>query len=165
METIEYRDLCDRSKWGAGAWDGEPDKKQWPDPETGLPCLAVRHPSSGHWCGYVGVAPGHPWHGLDYSADEVSAGAHGGLTFASACQEDEHGVCHVAAPGEPDHVWWFGFDCAHCGDIRPIERVFDKKYGWDSRADPDSSYKTLAYIEAECAALAKQIAAVSEPSP
>jgi hypothetical protein len=25
----------------------------------------------------------------------------------------------VPNPGEPDDVWWFGFDCAHCDDMSP----------------------------------------------
>ena len=82
LETIEYRTI-DKAVWGDGPWQGEPDKKQWQDAETGLACLAVRGPG-GHWCGYVGVAPGHPWHGQDY--DHPNADVHGGLTFAASCE-------------------------------------------------------------------------------
>lgn len=32
---------------------------------------------------------------------------HGGLTYSDRCHDD---ICHVPAPGEPDDVWWFGFD-------------------------------------------------------
>jgi hypothetical protein len=45
--------FVDKRKWGPGPWMDEPDKIQYPDPETGLPCLAVRGPL-GSWCGYVG---------------------------------------------------------------------------------------------------------------
>lgn len=58
METIEYRTV-DKSKWGDGPWQDEPDKKQWRDPETGLPCLIVRGPG-GALCGYVGVPANSP---------------------------------------------------------------------------------------------------------
>lgn len=40
MQTIEYRTI-DKTAWGDGPWLNEPDKKQWQDVETGLPCLAV----------------------------------------------------------------------------------------------------------------------------
>lgn len=29
--------------WGTGPWVGEPDKAQWEDETTGLPCLALRY--------------------------------------------------------------------------------------------------------------------------
>lgn len=53
MKTIEYR-TDDKSGWQPGPWMNEPDKKQWQDPETGLPCLIVRRPRRGVvrlcWC-------------------------------------------------------------------------------------------------------------------
>lgn len=36
METLEYR-TKDKSTWGDGPWQQEPDKKQWQDAATGLP--------------------------------------------------------------------------------------------------------------------------------
>ena len=41
MQRIEYRTI-DKSQWGEGPWQDEPDKIQWQDEETGLPCLIVR---------------------------------------------------------------------------------------------------------------------------
>lgn len=78
MEALEYRTV-DKSNWGNGPWQNEPDKCQWRDEATGLPCLIVRGPS-GALCGYVGVSEGHPAFGKDY--DSVAADVHGGLTFA-----------------------------------------------------------------------------------
>lgn len=164
METKTYTTI-DRAAlgWPSGPWDGEPDKVQWPDAATGLPCLAVRHPTSGHWCGYVGVAYGHPWYRKGY--DDVPAKAHGGLTYSDMCQpsEDEsHGICHTPSPGEPDHVWWLGFDCAHCGDRSPKDEHYAQTRGYPFRALPEESYKTLAYVQAECASLAAQAHTASE---
>lgn len=156
MKTIEYNTI-DKSTWGQGPWMSEPDKKQFVDAATGLPCLAVRHTDSGHWCGYVGVPEGHPFFKVEY--DEVRAidgewiEVHGGLTFASMCQpgEDEsRGVCHLPGAGEPDHVWWLGFDCAHSGDRSPAHKS-SFNFGEDT-------YKTLRYVEIECRALARQLA-------
>lgn len=88
METIEYRTV-DKSSWGDGPWAAEPDKRQWLDEATGLPCLIVRGPS-GALCGYVGVPRGHPCHGKHYDAVyEIveDLDIHGGLTFSDLCAE------------------------------------------------------------------------------
>lgn len=159
MNTKEYTTIDRRAMgWPAGEWDSEPDKVQWPDADTGLPCLAVRNPRSGHWCGYVGVSEEHPWHGKGY--EEVTAEAHGGLTFADKCRpgEDEsRGICHVPAPGEPDHVWWFGFDCAHFCDRSPLEEAYAQTRGYPFQRMADETYKTLDYVKRECNLLALQI--------
>ena len=71
METREYTTINRTALgWPDGPWNGEPDKVQWQDQQTGMPCLAVRHPESGHWCGYVGVDPDHPH--FEQSYDDVS---------------------------------------------------------------------------------------------
>lgn len=63
MNTIEYTTI-DKSTWGPGPWQDEPDKIQYVDEATGLPCLIVRNGKEiGALCGYVGVLPGHPLHG------------------------------------------------------------------------------------------------------
>ena len=150
MKTIEYR-THDKSEWMRGEWDSEPDKRQWQDEVTGLPCLIVRN-NGGSLCGYVGVTTDHPLHGEDYSSGKAdSIEVHGGLTFASGC-------IHVDEPGDGklDDVWWFGFDCAHYGDISPA---------YDSKAQESfiyRSYKSISYVEAEVSALAEQLAAMKE---
>ena len=83
METIEYRTV-DKSAWGDGPWQSEPDKKQWLDEETGLPCLMVRGPH-GALCGYVGVPRSHPHYGKHYDHESISVEVHWGLTFADLC--------------------------------------------------------------------------------
>lgn len=160
METKAYKTI-DRAAlgWPSGEWDSEPDKLQWPDEATGLPCLVVRHPRLGHLCGYVGVPPGHPLHG--HPDQDVDVEVHGGLTFANACQPEEReaeGICHVPGPGEPEHVHWFGFDCAHAGDFSP--GLHRKELDWlDSLKvlrDYDT-YRALDYVKGECAKLALQL--------
>lgn len=148
MERIEYRNVVDKAGWPHGPWNNEPDKIQWQDEATGLPCLIVRGPS-GALCGYVGVPEGHPLHGRDY--DDVDIDVHGGLSFASACQADtpeDHGVCHRPSPGEPDHVWWLGFDCAHAGDFCPRH---------DRLRFQGDEYRDVAYVRQECQSLARQL--------
>lgn len=99
----------DKTDWPDGPWKDEPDKVQWPDESTGLPCLIVRN-DCGAWCGYVGVPDSHPLFGVGYDDahdrnDAISV--HHGLTFASSCQigrPEAEGVCHVPAPGESDNL-------------------------------------------------------------
>ncbi len=171
--NFKHWTTTNRAAWGSGEWDDEPDKIQWIDPATGLDCLMHRTPTGGHWCGYVGVAPGHPWHGKDYDAaigecskedcwhyDHSPGGlteVHGGLTFASACadtKDESRGICHVAAEGRPPHVWWFGFDCAHSGDLSPGHKFSVMSDGYER-------YRDVAYVKGEVEKLAKQIAAVA----
>ena len=84
MKTLEYN-FVDKSTWGPGPWQDEPDKRQWLDqfirriqllsnitiPSMSLPCLIVRHDS-----------------------------VHYGHSLTSLRE------------GEEDSVWWLGFDCA-----------------------------------------------------
>lgn len=148
MQTKQWTTI-DKSDWPEGPWHHEPDKVQWVDEATGLPCLVVRN-VMGAWCGYVGVPPGHAWHGVGFGAIDAGVFVHGGLTFAGPCQPDADesaGVCHVPDPGEADDVWWVGFDCNHCFDVMPV---------WVRLAAGDAAYRDLAYVRAEVTGLASQ---------
>jgi len=136
----------DKSTWGAGPWQTEPDRVEWTHAD--LPCLAVRN-HFGAWCGYAAVPPGHPLHGKHYDAVDVDA--HGGLTYAGACSGH---ICHVPKPGEPDDVWWFGFDCAHAFDVMPGMDAYWRGCGRLPIDGPECTYKTLAYVQAETNQLA-----------
>jgi hypothetical protein len=111
MEAKEYRTV-DKSEWGSGEWQDEPDKVQFADESTGMPCLIVRN-HSGALCGYVGVTEGHPFFGKsydssasvphicdeacdaenDYHSHSSSVGgalsAHGGITFSDFCSSHD----------------------------------------------------------------------------
>lgn len=147
----------DKADWGDGPWQSEPDKEQFADEATGLPCLIKRN-RLGALCGYVGVTEGHPWFGAGYDDARTAAGdypdAHGGLTFAGFCQEGDEAetICHVPGPGEPDRVWWLGFDCAHAFDLAPGMRA--RELGLGMAYGRDEVYRDLAYVKGQCAALA-----------
>ncbi len=214
--TREWSTL-NKSEWGVGPWQREPDKVQWVDEATGLDCLVVRGPS-GALIGYVGVPESNPLHGIDYSGctstppceeswcnhrPESRMEVHGGLTFSGACHEattegfeqfrarvphweeeakkhprgdaaerlaamghlrddfegwkrhnEATAICHIPLEGRPDNVWWFGFDCAHSGDLCP-------KYLANPRLSSltDGVYASLGYVRSQCANLAAQLAA------
>jgi len=146
-DAIEY--TVDRSGWGHGPWDGEPDRVQWRT-EAGLPGLIVRN-TLGTLCGYVAVPPGHTLHGLHYDHEQVSVDVHGGLTYSDSCQGP---ICHAPRPGEPDNVWWFGFDCAHLGDGTPF---MIGKFGSDLGRYYADQYRDIGYVRREVERLAKQL--------
>lgn len=166
METIEYRTI-DKSKWPRGPWDDEPDKRQWQDPATGLPCLIVRNARFGNLCGYVGVDESHPFFAQEYGEVDMGIEVHGGLTYDGFCNpgEESEAICHVPGPGEPDHVWWLGFDCAHGFDLSPAMAARMKAIGLpDEQEDqpefpgfPKQKYRDIAYVTAECTELARQL--------
>lgn len=170
MERIEYRDAVDKSQWARGEWDSEPDKVQWSDQSTGLPCLIVRGPA-GALCGYVGVAPAHPWHGRHYDDCKLYAvpegeydpeaypDVHGGLTFAGGCSHGEpaRSICHTPSPGEPDDIWWLGFDCSHSGDLTNMSYP---RHHREEYPHPGDIYRGIEYVASQVEGLAKQAAAI-----
>lgn len=59
----------------------------------------------------------------------------------------------ITAEDGPEGCWWLGFDCAHSGDYTPSLRwPVAKEWG---------TYKDIAYVRAEVARLAEQLAAAS----
>lgn len=159
LKVQEWAGVADRSGWLPGPWDGEPDKVHWKDAATGMDCLAVRNRHRGNWCGYVAVQESHPAFGRGYG--DVDAEVHGGLTFADFCQETAgpgEGICHVPYPGDPDRVWWLGFDCAHAWDYSPSDYASSQNEGGFWRIQSDQSYKTLGFVKAHCRKLAAQLA-------
>ena len=189
----------DKSTWGDGPWQQEPDRAEWRHAD--LPCLAVRN-NFGNWCGYAAVSPGHPLYRVGYSehspalaqrlevlkdrvitdsdltlprmiqmllggeaepTPEFVLDVHGGITYADACQGR---ICHVPAAGEPDDVWWFGFDCGHSGDLSPAMRARLEEL-MPPHLKPSASpfdrgevYRTLDYVRREVNKIAEQLAAL-----
>lgn len=148
----------DKSNWGDGPWQEEPDKATWVDDITDLDCMIHRGPS-GALCGYVGVPRSHPLYGKDYNEPDVLV--HGGLTYANACQEDveteSFGICHVPLEGREHDIWWFGFDCAHAFDLTP-------KYSSSDFMDwkKDDTYRDWAYVTEEVHELALQLRHIAD---
>ena len=168
MTDVKQETWIDKSGWGDGPWQDEPDRVEWTDGE--YVCLMLRHPFSGNWCGYVAVSPGHLWHEVDYS-DIHGAHVHGGLTYGDHCMIDtrplRERVCHVTE--SEDRLWWLGFDCHHAFDFAPGFRArelrmaakFREEGDVESaelfeRATPRDTYRTVEYVRNEIAGLVAQ---------
>jgi hypothetical protein len=138
--TTHEPERIDRQGWPPGPWDDEPDHVQWRT-TAGYPAIAHRN-ETGFWCGYVAVPRSH--RALEGERlEELSV--HGGLTYGSdGCRG---AICHTPAAGEPDAVYWVGFDCMHGGDSRP---------GWAF----GGTYRDLGFVRSECERLAEQIKAL-----
>lgn len=117
----------DRTGWGSGPWDTEPDETKWVDPVTSLVCL-LRRNNGGAWCGYVGLPTDHPWHGVDYN-DIPSAPVHGGVTYMDGIDESD--------------LWFVGFDCTHSGDLAPDPRF---QTSWRNGVYRDEAYATAQVV-------------------
>jgi hypothetical protein len=129
--------------------------------------MALRHDEHGYWCGYVGVPNGHPRYGVDDAGD---LDGHGGVNYAARCSGD---ICHVPAPGMPDDVWWFGFDCGHCFDLSPGMRARMAEYAANARergapsafelnaVDRMEVYRALPYVREVVNGLAEQLRAMA----
>ncbi len=171
METKVYHTI-DKSSWGDGPWLQEPDKMQWRDQETGLPCLIVRsHGITGSLCGYVGVFKNHPYYGRgydDFYEDGLDIDVHGGLTFAGMCahsEDESDGICHVPGPGEPDDVFWFGFDCSHAFDYNPKMKAWEGTIPAfrelnERYKEVEEVYRNWSYVTEQVTNLASQLHAI-----
>ena len=156
-----------REEWGPGPWQDEPDRIEWKT-AAGLDALLHRSPLTGSFCGYVAVPPGHPLHGKHYRGEGSGLEAHGGITYSEGCSGD---ICHEPEPGEPDDVWWFGFDAGHAFDYMPAMEARTRKHmpphlhssgpftGPAEEAEWHDVYRDLDYMRAQCEFLAAQLAA------
>ena len=139
----------------------------------------------GHRCGYVGVSTDHPLFAVEYNEQtpklkpnmqrttekmspiqvlcavgkseaelntpEMVFEVHGGLTFSSY----GGGKYPVAS-----NLWWFGYDCAHAGDLPEPDSRMGRMYADMHFAQHDGVVRTLDYCVAECESLASQLTEV-----
>lgn len=142
---------------------------------------AMRRGPLGSWCGYVGVPSNHPWFGLSYNSlikptkdmlgprDRQDFGSIDLLCAALSGKNIEEempislalrvhgGITYVENHepyGEPDGLWWFGFDCAHAGDLIPS---FAEQRLTSCQNDV---YRDQSYVATECQSLAAQLARI-----
>lgn len=153
---MDYRPDHNKSTWGEGEWQHEPDQVDFFDPDTGYQCVIVRGPM-GSLNGYVGVPFGHPAYGLTYFDDKLAhIRVHGGLTYSGGPDE---------GTTEEVPLYWHGFDCSHAWDSIPRIRSLTPEGRFKE------TYRNFAYVRAEVLSLAKQLKDMetcdtsSSPSP
>ena len=167
-ETVEIPKI-DKSAWGPGPWQDEPDRVDFV--HAGFACLARRHPAHGYWCGYVGLPPGHPLHSKIWSETDAVGDlhAHRGINYSALCCND---ICHIPQPGMPAEVWWLGFDTGHAFDQSPgtdarLREAAAAAHAvgapWADELDRNEInrmevYRDLPYVRHEIEALAEQVA-------
>ena len=144
----------EKKNWGNGPWQSEPDFKYWSDNETGRHCVAIRHPSLGHWCGYVGLDVDHWRYGADAS-DLSGVEAHGGITYSNFLNLSQN--C-ITKDEDLQGVWFVGFDCCHLYDVSPGGVAMMRAVGMgDSMTFAEGAYRTLEYVVSECSKLSLEL--------
>lgn len=155
LEKAEDLVLCpplnqsryDKSKWGRGPWDNEPDYEAF---EVGGFQAVVRRNTLGNLCGYLGLPPDHPWWTAETYDDVPCGEAHGGLTFMDTNKPMPMMVDQTAPTA--DGRLWIGFDCGHSGDLTPlIARTSDI-------LNQGAVYRDFAYVKDVLARMAKEAA-------
>jgi len=165
----------DKSKWPQGPWTDEPDEETFE--HAGLACRIIRHSRSGNLCGYVRAPEAHPLYGKGYSdvvpeslRDSVQAalqsplgkrGILSALVYEPEAPRidilfDVHGSLTFSGELHGAEGHWFGFGCAHAGDLQP---------GYEYSFGDDCEYRDIEYVRAECRSLAEQLAAVAATAP
>jgi hypothetical protein len=143
--------FIDKTAWGEGPWQDEPDRQLWFDEATGFPCLINRN-GLGTFSGYVGLPKGHPWHG----SNRIPAAVYNGPDYAGP---------DIADISADEGYWWIGFACVALNDLSPplvgvAKYLADKGKSAEFLSDLISGqvYHTAEFVRAECAKLAKQAA-------
>lgn len=93
--------LIDKSEWGEGPWQDEPDELNYE--ERGFRCLLIRS-VFGAWVAYVEIPKDHPWY-MNEDTPIYSIDVHGGVSYYG---NNYH-----------DTPWLIGFDCNHFTDYMP----------------------------------------------
>jgi hypothetical protein len=159
-ETAAALEAIDKSTWGDGPWQTEPDRLQWQ--HAGYACLIVRHPRHGFLCGYVGVDSEHPYFGENWREFTEHLQTRVDVNYSDKCGG---AVCHVPEPGMPANVWWIGFDCGHAFDVAPALNARERALGMPefSNFSPQlrPRYKTVEYVKAKCEELARELRALA----
>jgi hypothetical protein len=115
-------------------WENEPDHLDVQHDDFHF--VILRHPELLHLNGYIGVPIGHPLFGK--GDDEVDIDCHWSFTFTG------NGLPHMR-----DNYWYFGFDCAHAGDLVP--KLYEMGFY------TGEVYRNIQYVVNELSYIAEQI--------
>lgn len=152
-ECVDPGNPVARVNWDKGPWDGEVDIYEWRDQKTGLPCLIVRNFRLGFLCGYVGVPASHKLYRKDWTKKSFPDLGFD-INYSKGCG---YYICHKPRHGEPDNIWWLGFDSGHSGDFVPGTAYLMKHLGRPELAQRHDweTYRTVAMVANKVTALAR----------
>lgn len=102
-------------------------------------CVIMRIRDMGHLCGYIFLPEEHPAFPAR-SVLENELKCHGGITYNRAAKGGQ----------------WFGFNCAHAGDLVPA--YFNGTGRWHA---PGDTYRDLSFVRAELESLAAQLSTIA----
>lgn len=122
--------IVDRTLFGKGQWDDEPDLIEWSDGELHF---RIKRMQFGHLYGYIGVERDHPLYGVPYQEVSYEIPVHCGLTYS------DHSRCTICHRDRPK-IHWIGFDCAHYNDFSP-----GLSFNW--KVEISSTYKSISYVK------------------
>lgn len=155
---MEMSTYVDKSAWGDGPWQIEPDHAVWTDDATGYICEITRRPAAS-LCGYVYLPAGHILYGVDHRAIGA-AQVHNGLTYSRHAIDTTTGLT----------LWCLGFDTGSVHDINPDPagqlRKSDAALMHDTvvvadvlsnRGNITPAYRTFDYVVSELARLCRQL--------
>lgn len=152
---------------------------------AGLQCVMHRKDTLFHWCGYIGIPKDHPLFGVGRSEESPVLGAAleqrlehpvgespsfavlmsllgGSIGGSPGVVFEVHGGITWDGPypgGHPEReaegLWWYGFDCAHAGDLSP-------RYALAAIGDfPGHQWRDQNYARRQTERLAEQLAAIT----
>lgn len=128
----------------------------------GFPCVCIFNAMAIR-VGYVGVDSTHPYYGMTYDTDGPDGiMCHWGLTYSDKAYWDD----------ESD-LWWFGFDCGHCGDKADAQTAMDYGLIDEKQAfllgefciTDDESVRDLDFVKDNCRLIAAQLGIVVRGCP
>jgi hypothetical protein len=127
---VLYKNV-DKSKWGRGEWDTEPDFSSWIDNETGY--LLEIHRYHGALNGYVTIPTA-------LEIDQYAAfGYHYTITFNNVDKPNNHRR--------------LGFDCGHGGDYNPSYSAIPEMEGLSFGL----TYRNFEYVKQCVERMAKSL--------
>lgn len=147
----EFTGFEDRSRWGRGAWDNEPDAARWLDEKSLFQCVISRCHS--YWCGYVIIPSSHFLYNINlYDIDTTHFKVHGGVSYSGKGNFSTWKRFLSEASRAPND-WVIGFDCGHCDDMTPEDGYSQ----WKIKNYEDYLYRDIEYVKKEVTKLASYL--------
>lgn len=137
----------DRSNWGKGPWDNEPDFEVFQICGAGWNYLGiVRRLPMGNLSGYVMQLVDDPCYNFTMN-DCSDLDVHGGVTFGNT-----HPDIANLTTVQFDNLWFIGFDCGHANDFTP--GLDNRLHGYHGTL----TYRDWKFVKQQVISLAEQIA-------